>query len=354
MFLRSRHLLVFLCALSIVLSGRAQQPATRALPPYTPLVYDADWSALRDPALRVDWTDRLHYVPLGVSGRSFLSVSGQVRERGEHQDYPAFGAQPPDNGYLLQRYLLGADLHLNTRVRFFLQLDSGWIEGRDGGPRPGIDRDRFDINQGFVEFTPWRRAETANVMVRTGRQLVSLGSTRLVATGAGLNVEQPFDGARVTFHVRGWTADGLALRPTLVSTGSFDNQPNSAEELWGLYTSHPLQMLRTNVDLYYLGFGHRQARYVAGSGREQRETVGVRVWQRRPLWDYDFEYTNQFGRFGPGDIRAWAFGYHGGYTLVHARLLPIRRWTVGFSAATISPGTGDSARSTRCSRTATT
>src|SRR5438093_1249041 len=72
-----------------------------------------------------DWTDRFHYIP--VSGTSFLSINGQLRERGEYQDHPAFGAQPPDNGYLLQRYLISADLHLTEHFRTFVQLDSGSI-----------------------------------------------------------------------------------------------------------------------------------------------------------------------------------------------------------------------------------
>ncbi len=281
-----------------------------------------DWSYLHRPDARADWTDRLHFLPRSDAPDRFISITGQIRERGEYQDHPAFGAQPPDNGYLLQRYLLSADLHVAPALRFFLQLDSGFSEGRDGGPRPGIDRDELDINQGFVDVAPWHRDLQSNLVLRTGRQLVSLGSTRLVATGAGLNVEQPFDGFRITLKTHGWTADGLALRPTSIATGRFDNQPNSAEELWGLYTSHPLGRRGANLDLYYLGFDHRRARYVSGTGREQRETLGVRLWERHAAWDYDAEFTGQFGRFGSGDIRAWAAGYHGGYTFAQHRFAP--------------------------------
>ena len=111
-------------------------------PPYTPQVWDIDWSYLAPSAAsrasEQDWSDQFHYISLG--SKSFLSITGQLRARGEYQDDPAFGAQPPDNGYLQQRYLFSSDLHLTQHLRTFLQLDSGLIHNRNGGPRPGIDR----------------------------------------------------------------------------------------------------------------------------------------------------------------------------------------------------------------------
>jgi hypothetical protein len=292
-------------------------------PPYTPLVWDIDWSYLAKPAPHqsavTDGTDRLHYIPLGDT--SFLSINGQLRERGEYQDDPAFGAQPPDNGYLLQRYLFSADLHLTQRLRTFIQLDSGLIDGRDGGPRPGIDQDKLDFNQGFIDITPVKSGDT-ELTVRAGRQLISVGSTRLVATGAGLNVEQPFDGFRMMLHAGHWTADGLAVRPTGTKAGTFDNEPNPAEELWGLYLTRALPSFHTNLDIYYLGYDHKSVRYTQGTGREQRETIGTRVWSHTSTWDYDFEYTAQFGRFNSGNISAWGTGYHLGYTFTNARFAP--------------------------------
>ncbi len=292
-------------------------------PSYTPQVWDIDWSYLAQPAApgssERDLTDRFHYISLGSN--SFLSITGQLRERGEYQDHPAFGAQPPDNGYLQQRYLFSSDLHLTQHFRTFLQLNSGLINGRDGGPRPGIDEDKLDFNQGFVDITALT-SPAHSLTVRAGRQLISLGSTRLIATGAGLNVEQPFDGFRLMFHAGQWTADGLAVRPTEVKTAIFDNEPNPTEEIWGLYLSRALPRLHTNVDLYYLGYDHKSVRYTQGTGREQRETIGARVWSHTPTWDYDFEYTAQFGRFHTGNISAWGTGYHLGYTFNHARFAP--------------------------------
>jgi hypothetical protein len=309
--------------MAVFCGGHRVTAQTVSPPAYTPQVWDIDWSYLGQPAAahssKPDWTDRFHYISLPKN--NFLSITGQARERGEYQDHPAFGAQPPDNGYFLQRYLLSFDLHLTEHFRTFVQLDSGLINGRDGGPRPGIDEDKLDFNQGFLDITPLQSADRC-VTVRAGRQLISLGSTRLIATGAGLNVEQPFDGFRLMLRTGHWTVDGLAVRPTEVKTGFFDNAPNPAEELWGLYLSRSLPPLHSNVDLYYLGYDHKSVRYVQGTGREQRETIGGRVWSHTPTWDYDFEYTGQIGRFKTGDIRAWGTGYHLGYTFHQARFAP--------------------------------
>ena len=323
--LNARASLCVVTTFAVALFGVSFELAAQTLqpPPYTPQVWDIDWSYLGQPTATDapvrDWTDRFHSIPLGNT--SFLSINGQVRERGEYQDYPAFGAQRPENGYLLQRYLLSADLHLSEHFRTFLQLDSGQINHRDGGPRTGIDQDTVDFNQGFIDIRPLHIRDRC-FTIRAGRQLISLGSTRLIATGAGLNVEQPFDGFRLMLHAGKWSADGLAVRPTQVKTGLFNNEPNPTEELWGLYLTRALPTFHTQVDLYYLGYDHSAVRYSQGSGREQRQTIGTRIWSHTPTWDYDFEYTAQFGRFSTGNIRAWGTGYHVGYTFDQVRFAP--------------------------------
>ena len=61
------------------------------------------------------------------------------------------GPQDP-NGYLLQRYLLSADVHYRDIFRVFGQFMSALEDGRIGGPRP-IDEDVSDLHQGFLGAT---------------------------------------------------------------------------------------------------------------------------------------------------------------------------------------------------------
>ncbi len=140
--------------------------------------------------------------------------------------------------------------------------------------------------------------------------MMTLGAGRLIALGAGLNVEQMFDGVRLTLHTHGWAADSFAVRPVTIHNGLFDDAPNHAVSFWGVYVTHSLPLLRlANVDLYYLGLDSKSARWNAGIGREQRETLGARVFARSESWYYDWEYTAQFGRFGAGGIRGLGHRY---------------------------------------------
>src|SRR6202023_250084 len=59
-----------------------------------------------------------------------------------------------------------------------------------------------------------------------------------------------------------------------------------------------------------------------GSGREQRETVGTRLWGTSGPWDYNNELTFQWGHFRSDDIRAWAVTTEAGYTVKSIFLSP--------------------------------
>src|SRR5262249_27118803 len=73
--------------------------------------------------------------------------------------------------------------------------------------------------------------------------------------------------------------------------------------VWGLYATRPA-VGPVALDVYYLGWDRKGARFDKGVGDELRHTLGVRVW-RPGTWAYDTEAIYQFGRFGAGDIRAW-------------------------------------------------
>ena len=75
------------------------------------------------PARRGDWSDGYKYIPLDADGDSWLSLGGELRERPELFDAPRFGlAGGEEDGYVLQRVLVHADLHLGPHVRLFAQL----------------------------------------------------------------------------------------------------------------------------------------------------------------------------------------------------------------------------------------
>jgi len=225
------------------------------------------------------------------------SFGGEIRETWErfHND---FGSSPADtDGYLLQRYLLHADLHLGDHLRTFVELQSGLENGRVGGPRPVIDEDKLDVNQAFVEIS-FKRA-----VLRAGRQEIQLGSGRLLARREGTNTLMSFDGARLMLSTAAWHLDLFATRPVLINPGFFDDAPDHARGFWGVYATR--RVPGGNIDVYYLGLDRKRATFDQGTARELRHTFGARFWGAAKAWSYDAESMYQSGRFGAGTISAW-------------------------------------------------
>jgi len=309
----------------IVLPGAvaAQAPPCPSLPPvYQQLSYDEDYSYLHDKSCRTEMWDRIKYVPFDSSGEVYLSLGGQVRERYEYFNNYNWGSGPQTaNGYLLQRYMIHVDLHLGSRFRLFGELKSGVENERNGGPRP-VDEDKLAVNQAFLdaELSEWSKG---SLTLRVGRQEMAFGSSRLLSVREGPNVRQTFDGFRLILHSAMWRVDFFATKPAETNPGIFDDYPDHARSFWGIYSTRPVPKLKKgNIDLYYLGLDRKRATFNQGTAREQRQSVGARLWGSPQPWDYNFEAVFQWGRFGPGNIRAWTVASDTGYTAHLLRYRP--------------------------------
>ena len=251
----------------------------------------------------------------------FVSLGGELRENVEYFSNPRWGEQPQGSPYALQRYMLHADVHFGERWRVFTQMKSGLENNREGGARP-IDQDKLDFNQGFLDLTLFS-AEKNHLTLRAGRQELAFGSRRYISAREGPNVRQGFDGVRLLFSFPKWTMSLLATKPVQTKFGFFDDAPDHRQTLWGVYATAPIYRVSgMNVDLHYLGLQRKQARFEQGAGREQRHSLGGRLWGHRGSWDEDVEATYQWGTFSGGDIDAWAIASESGYTLPPFRLKP--------------------------------
>lgn len=287
----------------------AQRPSP---PPYQTVRHDEDYAYLSDPARRSDPLDRIKYIPLSASRPGwYLSLGGEVRQRVEIFKNTDWQPTPTD-GFILQKYMLSADLHLGPRVRMFASFKSGLEDGRREGPRP-TDEDRLDLHEAFIDV---RLGEKKTSIVRVGRREMSFGSQRLVSVRARPNVRQSFDGISVLVAPGAWRLEAFATKPVRTDVGVFDDDPDHARTFWGVYATGPLRLIKhAGIDLYYLGLDRNLARFDQGTAPELRESVGARLWRRAAPWDYNFEVVYQWGRFGRGPIRAWTFASDSGLTL---------------------------------------
>jgi hypothetical protein len=286
-------------------------------PPLTPLHSEGDWSFLEDAANRVDPLDRLKYIRL--SSKTFLTLGAEYRLEHEWFDNHLWGEGPQDgSGYLLQRLMPHLNLTAGSRLRAFASLKFNQVSGRNGGPRPGIDRDLADLHEAFLG-TSLRSAR--KVVLRVGRQELLFGSGRLTANNEGVNVRFSFDAVRLTFQRERWRADVFASRPSTPMPGAWDNKPDHQQAFWGLYGTAPASR-NLSWDLYYFGLDRKQSIYQSRFGREIRHSIGTRVHGRSEATDYDWEAVYQFGSFEGSGIGAWTVASETGHTLRSARYRP--------------------------------
>src|SRR5262245_14253895 len=93
-------------------------------PPYQIVRHDEDYSSLADPARRTGGVNRIKYLALSSSRPDvYLSLGGELRTRLEVFDNANWLPLPTD-AFVLQKYMLSADLHLGSRLRVFANLKS--------------------------------------------------------------------------------------------------------------------------------------------------------------------------------------------------------------------------------------
>jgi hypothetical protein len=316
--------------LGIALCGPAvAQAVPEAWQPPTLTItrYDEDWSKLADPAERTGhWTERFKYVPLGENGYATTGFEFRLRNEDYHDNLWG-AAAAPDDGYLWIRAIPHADLHAG-RVRAFVQPIAAFAIGVKPAASP-VDQTRTDLLQGFVDVrlgdAKTGDTNSSGVTLRAGRQMLSLGTERLIGTRYGPNVPLAFDGFRALVSLNGAAVSVLAVRPVQPGPRTFDDRRSRTKSLWGAYATIPSSA--GGLDLYYLGFRNTQARFGGRTGRELRHSVGARWFGNPSNWHWNVEGVGQFGRFDGGSIAAWTIGTEAGRrfpTLLFAPDLLIR------------------------------
>lgn len=268
--------------------------------------YDEDWSDLADAEKRAHhWTGPFKYIPLGDT--AWLSTGAELRLRSESLANDQWGAAPGQT-YLWARALPYADLHVGP-LRAFVQPMASFAAGVK--PAAGAtDQSRLDLLQGFGEV------DLGPLTLRGGRQMVSLGTERLVGTRYGPNTPLAFDGARLLVQAGGATISLLALHPVQAGLRDFDDRSSPTKALWGAYA-----VLR-GWDVYYLAYRNRAAHYGGITGEELRHSIGLRSHGARGRLHWNVEGVAQFGRFAGQSIGAWTLGSEIGLAFPHAPYTP--------------------------------
>lgn len=267
----------------------AREPVTATL-----VRYDEDWSVLAEPDARTGrWIEPFKYLP--VTGQVWLTTGLELRLRSEAYDGLQWG-DAVDQTDVWARALPYADLHAG-HTRLFVQPVAAYARGVQPRPSP-VDQTGLDLLQGFVEHSVGTAA-SGQVSVRAGRQMIVLGSQRLVGARYGPNLPLAFDAARVTVRRGPAELSLIAARPVQAGPDDFDDRPSDRKALWTAYLTLP------SLDLYYIGFEDHAARFVSLAAQERRDSFGARSYGAAGDWRWNVEAVLQTGRIGDQDILAW-------------------------------------------------
>jgi len=310
-------------------------------PTLTNTRYDEHYERLADPAARDDhWTEPFKYIPIGDDG-SYLVTGIEVRARNENFRANLWGgAAAPDDGYLWLRAVPYADLHVG-HIRGFVQPIAAYAASVAPGAGP-IDQTRVDLLQAFADLRVGPAAtgssDSTGLTLRAGRQMLSLGSERLVGTRYGPNVPLAFDGFRGLISLDGASVSLLAVRPVQPGLGSFDDRRSRDRTLYGAYATIPAIGLSSGLDLYWLGYTNRQAAYGDLSGHERRQSIGARLFGGAAGWHWNVEGVYQFGRIAASDISAWTLATEVGRSFADMPLTPDATLRVNIISGDERPG----------------
>ena len=258
--------------------------------------YDIDFTALADPAKRVDLLDTLHYIPLG-NGDTYLSVGGELREQYWNQVNESHALRTPfENSYDLQRVVADAYLHFDPHVAVFAQVSRE--DAFDKINPSTTDETRGRLQQGFFELKEPLDVADAQITGRVGRQEITLGSGRFVWINDSSNVRTTHDGVRIHAALEdGATIDLAATRPVTPTYTAFDDWSSHTGSFGAAYFSEPLIADQLHVDEYYFYRRNPGVQFASTTGNEDRNTVGGRIWGASGGFQYDSDFAYQWGTF---------------------------------------------------------
>lgn len=132
------------------------------------LRYDEDYSKLQNDTVS-NWYKNLKYKPLKAND-VYVSFGGEIRYQYFWYKNPAWGREPQDqDGFVLNRFLTHADLHLGKHFRVFAEIQSSLIDGSLGEKSP------VDENPLFFDLHFFHEKQQ-KMLLRVGRQEFSYGS----------------------------------------------------------------------------------------------------------------------------------------------------------------------------------
>jgi len=291
----------------------------QTVPAFKPLRYDEDYANLKKDSAP-NWYTQMKYSPLGKQGNSYISLGGEARFQYFRFSNEDWGEAPKDeDGYILARYLVHADVHAGKSLRAFVQLQSSLANGKlSTSP---VDENPLEVHQAFVDAALLNKGND-KLLLRVGRQELLYGVQRIIAVRDGPNNRQSFDAARAIYTHGHYRLDLLYGHFVAAKKGIFNDGFNNHAKLYGAHLTRTQLPLLQNIDLYYWGYWREKAVFDEGVGKENRHSFGTHVWGLSGNWKYDVEALYQTGRWAASHISAWTASLNTSYRFKQLKFKP--------------------------------
>jgi len=193
-----------------------------------------------------------------------------------------------------------------------------------------VDRDRLDLEQGFVVLT--EPVGGGTLKLRAGRQQFAFDLQRFVSVRDGPNVRQSYDAGWADYENGPWRFITFYSLPVQVRDNTiFDDYSSVTKQTFGMARAEYKFSEPLFVAGYYANFTQANVQFPNASGDERRDIFDVHLNGNAHHFDFDFEVMNQTGRIGIEPIEAWAVGSLAGYTFADLNWSP--RVGIQFDAA---------------------
>lgn len=272
-----------------------------------------DWSALADPETRTDhWFPSIKYIELGDDWTA--SFGGQVRVRLHSEENRALtGAIPGDNDFKLVRTRLHGDFRYRDDLRIFIEVLSANIHGNSPNKPLGIDKQRVDLENAFIEV--FGELLDSKTSFRFGRGDLQYGKQRLISPLDWANTRRQFEGVLFQMKAESVTTDIFLTHPVPVSARNAD-EANASLDFNGVYTTWQIGPQHL-LDVYGLSLNEHDSVITNGAGMlgdRELYTAGFRFAGKSGGIDYEVEVASQFGNHAGDDIRAYMWMARAGHT----------------------------------------
>lgn len=254
---------------------------------------------------------KLKLISLTNDNKSNISFGGENRIQYQYFENENWDENLKDtNGFLLNRFLFHSNLKFGKTFRIFSQIQSSTSISRVN-PNP-LEENPLDLHQLFLDIN------LNKFNFRIGRQELLYGSQRLVSVREGPNSRQSFDAFKLNYINKNLLTDIFYGTQVRNRYGNFNDYKSNDASLFATYMTFKNVMYLNNIDFYFFYLEKKESNYNGFIGKENRNSIGGRIYGNYKSWTYDFETLYQFGRLDNYEIKAWTISLDNnlGYNLL--------------------------------------